>query len=110
MNIQYVGFIVGVNSRTYSFHVIDAIEKMREFTVEIQSEAFRLSRLKFQDGPGICFARLQRALGRETPESRAEPRLRIREQDIWEYLDRRHPRKAREGRGAAKPFGSRRSY
>jgi len=110
MNIQYVGFIVAASSRTYTFHVIDAIEKMREFTIEIQSQAFESSRLKFQDGPDICFARLRGALGRETPESRAEPRLRIREQDIWEYIDRRHPRKAREGRGAAKPFGPRRSY
>lgn len=93
MNIQYVGFIVGVSSRTYSFHVIDAIEKMREFTVEIRSVAFELNRLKFQDGPGICFARLRCALGRETPEARAEPRLLIREQDISEYLERRHPRK-----------------
>lgn len=93
MNIQYVGFIVAASSRTYTFRVIDAIEKTCEFTVEIESEAFDSNRLKFQDGPDICFARLQRALGGETPESRGEPPLRIGERDIQEYLRRRYPRK-----------------
>ena len=65
----------------------------REFTVEVHSEAFGLHSLKFQDGPGISFARLQRELEGETRESRAEPYLRIGEQDIQEYRARHYPRK-----------------
>jgi hypothetical protein len=95
MHVQYVGFIVAANSRIYSFHVVDASEETREFTVKVQSEAFRSSSFKFQDGPGICFARLKQELEEETQESRAEADLHIGKQDIDEYLERHYPRKRR---------------
>jgi hypothetical protein len=79
----------------YSFHVVDASEETREFTVKVQSEAFRSSSFKFQDGPGICFARLKQELEEETQESRAEADLHIGKQDIDEYLERHYPRKRR---------------
>ena len=93
MNIQYVGFRVAATSRTYTFRVFDALERTREVTVKIQLGAFRSPPLKFQDGPNLCFARLKQELERETQESRVEPHLRIGEQDIQEYLQRRYPRK-----------------
>ncbi len=93
MNIQYVGFNVAPSSRTYSFRVTAAPEETREFTVKVQSGAFRSTPLKFQDGPDICFARLKRELGRETQELRAEPHLHIGEEDIHEYLRLHYPRK-----------------
>lgn len=92
MNIQYVGFNVATASRSYTFRVIDAAET-RQFTVKIQSEAFRSTALKFQDGPEICFVRLKRELEGETQESRAEPHVHIEDQDIQEYLQRHYPRK-----------------
>ncbi len=95
MYIQYVGCNVAARSRIYSFHVIDAPEETREFTVKVQSEAFRSPSLRFQDGPGICFARLKQELEGETQESRAEAHLHIGEQDIEEYLERHYPRKRR---------------
>ena len=93
MYIQYVGFDVAASSRAYTFRVIDTPAETREFTVKIQSEAFCSPPLKFQDGPGICFARLKLELEAETQESRSEPRLSIREQDIQEYLKRHYPLK-----------------
>lgn len=93
MNIQYVGFTVATTSRTYAFRVFEAPEQTREFTVKIQLGAFRSTPLKFQDGPDICFARVKQELERETQESRVAPHLRIGEQDIQEYLQRRYPRK-----------------
>lgn len=50
MYIQYVGFNVAASSRIYNFDVLDTREEAREFTVKVQSEAFRPARLKFQDG------------------------------------------------------------
>ena len=99
MYIQYVGFTVAAKSRIYNFDVIDTAET-REFTVEVQSGAFRPARLKLQDGPGICFARLKQELQGETPESRAAAHLsiNIREQDIQEYLERHYPRQPSSGR------------
>jgi formate dehydrogenase assembly factor FdhD len=93
MYIQYVGFNVASSSRIYNFDVIDTAE-VRKFTVKLQSDAFRPARLRLQDGPGICFARLKQELQGETPEARAAAHLsiNIREQDIQEYLERHYPR------------------
>jgi hypothetical protein len=100
MYIQYVGFNVAANSRIYNFDVIDTAEA-REFTVKVQSEAFRPARLKLQDGPGLCFARLQQELQGETQESRAEAHLSIGERDIQAYMERHNPRKP-----SSRPKGS----
>ena len=101
MYIQYVGFNNADTSRTYAFHVIDSPIETREFTVKVQGEAFGADSLKLQDGPGICFERLQRELGMETQESRAEALLNIGEMDIREYRARHYPRKKAYGRDAA---------
>ena len=92
MYIQYVGFNLEADSRVYRFHVIDTSEA-REFTVQAKSEAFRPACLKLQDGPGICYAHLQRELQRETHQSRAHAHLSIAERDIQEYLRQHYPRK-----------------
>jgi hypothetical protein len=99
MYIQYVGFNVATSSRIYDFDVID-IAEVRKFTVKVQSDAFRPARLKLQDGPGICFARLKQELQGETPESRAAAHssISIREQDIQEYLERHYPRQPSSSR------------
>ncbi|HZP01048.1 MAG TPA: hypothetical protein VFD30_12200 [Terriglobia bacterium] len=93
MYIQFVGFNIAGSSRIYSFHVIDAPQEAREFTVQVHSDAFLPARLKLQDGPAICFARLEQALQGETRESPVAAHLSIRERDIREYLDRNCPRK-----------------
>lgn len=91
--IQYVGFDVAPASRVYTFHVIDASSAARDFTVNVQSEAFHPDRLSLQDGPGICYARLVQELGEQTPESRPAACLSIGERDIREYLDQHRPKK-----------------
>jgi hypothetical protein len=93
MYIQYVGFETGFDNRVYGFHVINAPETTREFTVTVQSQAFRPGGLKLQDGPGICFARLDQALQRDTPESPAECHMMIGEGDIKDYLGKHNPPK-----------------
>jgi hypothetical protein len=91
MYIQYVGFNVAASSRIYNFDVIDTKEA-REFTVKVQSEAFRPGSLKLQDGPDICFARLKLELAGETQESRSEAHLSLGERDIQEYSEQHYPR------------------
>jgi len=93
MHIQYVGFNVAGGCRTYSFHVVDAPDEAREFTVKVQADAFRPARLKLQDGPGITFTRLEHELLGETPESRTESHLSIGEPDIRDHLERHYPLK-----------------
>src|SRR6266542_6483501 len=92
MYIQYVGLNVTASSRIYNFDVIDTKEA-REFTVEVQSEAFRLGHLELQDGPDICFARLKLELEGEMQESRAEAHLSLGERNIQEYSEQHYRRK-----------------
>jgi hypothetical protein len=91
MFIQYRGHDNATNSRVYTFCVIDPPREAREFTVRVGSEDFGADRLKFQDGPGISTARLERALKLETPELRAEAHLRIEERDVREYRAHKSP-------------------
>jgi ActR/RegA family two-component response regulator len=91
MYIQYTGFDVAINSRIYNFQVLDSAREQRAFTVKIQSDTNHWASLKLQDGPGICFERLEKELDRETPVSRAELNLRISELDIRDYMKRHYP-------------------
>ena len=95
MYIQYVGFNIAGSSRIYNFDVIDTKET-REFTVKVQSEAFRPAGLKIQDGPDICFARLKQELQGETQEAYVEAHLSIGEGDIREYLEQHYPPPAKK--------------
>src|SRR3989442_15729015 len=91
MYIQYVGFSAAASSRIYNYDVLDTTDK-REFTVQVESEAFRPSGLKLQDGRDICFARLKQALEGETQESPTEADLSLRKRDVDEYLEQPSPR------------------
>jgi hypothetical protein len=100
--IQYVGFDTAAGSRSYSFHVIDTPHETRDFTVEVQSEAFRAARLQLQDGPAICLARLKEELQGETQESPALAHLSVEERDVQQYLDLRHTRAPSKYKGASR--------
>lgn len=91
--IQYEGFDVASASRVYNFLVIDSPGVSRQFTVDVPSESFRSTPLKFQDGPSISLQRLKQELNRETEKAHAEAHLNIGDQDIQEYLERHYPRK-----------------
>jgi ActR/RegA family two-component response regulator len=89
--IQYTGFKVATNSRIYNFRVLDPTREQRAFTVKIQSDTNHWASLKLQDGPGICFERVEQELGRETPASDAELNLHISDLDIRDYMKRHYP-------------------
>ena len=91
MYIQYAGFRIVPSFRVYNFDVIDPPAAAREFTVKVRLEDFCPGRLRFQDGPGIGSARLQRELKGETQEARADADLRIDEQDVREYRAQHYP-------------------
>lgn len=71
--------------------MLDPARKQRAFTVQIQSDTNHWASLKLQDGPGICFERVEQELGRETPASGAELNLHISDLDIRDYMKRHYP-------------------
>ena len=91
MLVKYCGFDNAVHSRIYAYRVIDPPREPRNLTVQVRSVEVDVNRLKFQDGPGISSARLERELKRETPESRAEADLRINDEDVREYRAQHYP-------------------
>jgi hypothetical protein len=103
MYIQYRGFSLEATSRTYAYHVIDPPEVSREFTVDVQNDAFRSPPLKIQDGPGMCYARLKQELDCETSESPAEHHLRITPSDIQEYVEKTYPKPVKKWAAGANP-------
>ena len=101
--IQYNGFVVSPAARTYNFRVICVPGEERRFTVHVLLGSFRPTRLKFQDGPNICFARLKQELADETADSHAHASLNIGEQDIQNYLEHHYPRKVKGFKFSPRP-------
>ena len=60
--MQFLGFTVKPLAREYRFVVREPSIEPREFTIAIANEAFTEHRLRFQDGPDICSAKLRREL------------------------------------------------
>ena len=60
--MQFVGFIAKPLAREYTFMVREPSIEPREFTIAIANEAFIEHRLRFQDGPDVCSAKLRREL------------------------------------------------
>jgi hypothetical protein len=101
MYIQYRGFSLEAGSRIYSYRVTNTSQGTREFTLDVQNDAFRSPPLKIQDGPGMCYARLKQELDRESIEMPAELQLRIAPSDIQEYVERTYPKPVKKwGAGA----------
>lgn len=103
MYIQYRGFSSNTTSRIYSYLVTDPPQGTREFTVDVENDAFRSPPFRIQDGPGICFARLKLELDRETNEAPVEHHLSITPGDIQEYVEKTYPKFVKKPRGGVKP-------
>lgn len=104
--IQLEGFTVSDSARAYNFQVIDEAGESRRFCVRVPLESFRVTPLKFQDGPLITRERLQQELDLETAELHAKTQLAVCDLDIEAYMTKHYPPKARKWTPAARPAGS----
>jgi hypothetical protein len=59
--VQYVGFRTTTNGREYTLCATGGVEP-RLFVLLIPGDAFVKHAVRFQDGPDLCFRRLQREL------------------------------------------------
>ena len=95
INVQYVGFEAKALVREYSFIVRQAPNESREFALAIVNEAFNSHRVRYQDAPYICSAKLHRELAtysNHPPQSH----YRVSEVELDEYRDT-HSRKPTSG-------------
>ncbi len=60
--IEYIGFTVNGGTREYKLRARQPRGKFQAYTLTISNEAFLAHRVRYQDGPDICFLKLQREL------------------------------------------------
>lgn len=99
--MQYMGFACKETAREYTFQVRYAKEDMREFTLTIMNEAFVAHRVRYQDAPDVCSAKLRRELASDAsqPTNTCFP---ITDQELDNYR-LTHTRKAAKGFYQPKP-------
>jgi hypothetical protein len=61
-HVEYVGFKTRETMREYTLRVKQPAGTSDDFTLAIANEAFVAHRVRYQDGPDICFLKLQREL------------------------------------------------
>jgi hypothetical protein len=60
--VEYIGFTVNEATREYRLRARHSGGEYQAFTLAISNEAFLAHRVRYQDGPDICFLKLQREL------------------------------------------------
>jgi hypothetical protein len=96
-HVEYLGFTTTTLAREYHLRVHQGAE-IHDFMVAVSNDAFLDHRLKYQDGPEICFLKLQRALA-EGEGSLPESELAVTQSDLDAYRTAHTPQKRKRGRG-----------
>jgi hypothetical protein len=93
MQIQYLGFRTRAHARDYLYLVVDTKSENREFTFSISNQALVEKRIRYQDAPGICYQKLQRALELETAEQPLPKYSTVSDEDLDYYRAKHGPYK-----------------
>jgi hypothetical protein len=62
VHVEYVGFTAQAKTRAYTLRIRQGLHEPHDVTLTIPNEAFLTRRVRYQDGPEICFLKLQREL------------------------------------------------
>ena len=99
--VEYVGFTTRGANRVYTLRFRRGAEEPKDVTVAIATAAFLARRVRYQDGPEICFLKLQKELlGAE--EGRAFKELTVDDADLEDYKTA-HTAKPPQRRGRPLP-------
>jgi hypothetical protein len=83
-HVEYMGFKSVEDTREYNLRVRQGASEAQEFTIIISNSAFLTKAVRYQDGPDLCFHKLQRALAASATEP-MPARLRVTEADLDDY-------------------------
>jgi hypothetical protein len=89
--VQYIGFTTKGSTREYTLRLKATGGEARDFVIAITSEAFIAHRARYQDGPDICFLKLQKEL-LAAGEALPAAYLTISDADLEEYRVAHAPR------------------
>lgn len=87
--VEYVGFRNTLNRREYLLRAHSGPET-RDFTVGIALAAFAAGRVRLQDGPEICYLKLQREIAAAV-EGPAEGDYTVSDQELAGYRESHTP-------------------
>jgi len=90
--VEYMGFKSVDATREYRLRVRQGENVMHEFTIVIENAAFVAKLLQYQEGPELCFYKLQRAIA--AVDAMAD-RLYVTEADFAEYRASHPPKTVR---------------
>ncbi len=90
-HVEYRGFATKGDSREYTLRLKNTAGEFRDFTLAIASEAFVAHRVRYQDGPDICFLKLQRELLAHG-EALPPVYLEVTDADLAEYRTAHAPK------------------
>jgi hypothetical protein len=82
--VEYVGFTTKGAHRAYSLRIRRAAAEPEDFTVLIPTSAFLAKRVRYQDGPEICFLKLQKEMVAANGTQPARE-LAVSDADLEEY-------------------------
>jgi hypothetical protein len=82
--VEYVGFSVRGAAREYALRVWPNDGEPRDFTLVIPNQAFLSQRVRYQDGPEVCFLKLQRQLA-ACPTGLPPSHLGVTDADLEDY-------------------------
>ncbi len=98
--VQYVGFRTTASGREYTLCATGGLEP-RLFVLLIPGDAFVSHTVRFQDGPDLCFRRLQRELTAD-PDLLPGGGLVLTREELLDYQEgRAQPANERRRRGPA---------
>ena len=83
---EYVGFTVNKNSRVYTLRVTQVDGGSRSYAVSIANRAFIKHRIGYQDGPAICFLKLENEL-RSKGDEKTASKMQVTDGEIIEFRD-----------------------
>lgn len=91
-HVEYLGFKSQQTTREYALRVRRVGDDDREFTLVIGNDAFRSNRVRYQDGPEICFWKLQRELSDSEEGHLPARRLVVSNEELDAYREAHTPK------------------
>lgn len=82
--VEYLGVSDANTHRAYTLRACAITGGVRNFVLTIPHEAFLSHRVRYQDGPDICYQKVQREMA-AAPDGPTQSSISITEADLEEY-------------------------
>ena len=92
-HLEYIGVTPRETEREYALRLRSVSGEPHDFTVVIKIEAFLSQRARYQDGPDLCYQKMQREIvACEGTGTLPEKRLHVTDAEIDEYRESHTPK------------------